>query len=288
MGVAEREHASLEAGLDALELARGTRAFSLRRVVWAVLPKLAAAAVVVLAWQVAIWLQLKPAYVLPAPADVAASLGDQTRAGHLAEALFTSIGHAAVGYGISLVLGTLIGILTARVRVVRASIGPILAGLQSLPSVAWVPFAVLFFGLYPSAIYFVVVMGALPSIANGVVSAYDQIPPLLLRVGRSLGARGFSLYRHVILPAAMPGYVAGLKQAWSFSWRSLMAAELIASSPQLGLGLGQLMDSGRALSDISLVIALVVVILVVGIMVDELIFAPLDRGIRHRRGLTTA
>ena len=288
MGVAEREHASLEAGLDALELARGTRAFSLHRVVWAVLPKLAAAAVVVLAWQVAIWLQLKPAYVLPAPADVAASLGDQTRAGHLAEALFTSIGHAAVGYGISLVLGTLIGILTARVRVVRASIGPILAGLQSLPSVAWVPFAVLFFGLYPSAIYFVVVMGALPSIANGVVSAYDQIPPLLLRVGRSLGARGFSLYRHVILPAAMPGYVAGLKQAWSFSWRSLMAAELIASSPQLGLGLGQLMDSGRALSDISLVIALVVVILVVGIMVDELIFAPLDRGIRHRRGLTTA
>jgi NitT/TauT family transport system permease protein len=288
MGVAEREHASLEAGLDALELARGTRAFSLGRVVWAVLPKLAAAAVVVLAWQVAIWLQLKPAYVLPAPADVAASLGDQTRAGHLAEALFTSIGHAAVGYGISLVLGTLIGILTARVRVVRASIGPILAGLQSLPSVAWVPFAVLFFGLYPSAIYFVVVMGALPSIANGVVSAYDQIPPLLLRVGRSLGARGFSLYRHVILPAAMPGYVAGLKQAWSFSWRSLMAAELIASSPQLGLGLGQLMDSGRALSDISLVIALVVVILVVGIMVDELIFAPLDRGIRHRRGLTTA
>lgn len=287
MGVAERELASLEAGLDALELARGSRAFSLHRVLWAVLPKLAAAGVVVLAWQVAIWLQLKPAYVLPAPADVAASIGDQARAGHLTEALVTSLGHAAVGYGISLVVGTLIGILTARVRGVRASIGPILAGLQSLPSVAWVPFAILFFGLYPSAIYFVVVMGALPSIANGVVAAYDQVPPLLLRVGRSLGAQGFSLYRHVILPAAMPGYVAGLKQAWSFSWRSLMAAELIANSPALGLGLGQLMDSGRTLSDISLVIALIIVILVVGIMVDELIFAPLDRGIRRRRGLTS-
>lgn len=287
MGVAEREIASLEAGLDALELARGKRAFSFRRLLWAVVPKLAAVIAVVLAWQVAVWLQLKPVYVLPAPADVAASLGDQARAGHITEALFTSLGHAAVGYSISLVLGTLIGIATARLRGVRASIGPILAGLQSLPSVAWVPFAVLFFGLHPSAIYFVVVMGALPSIANGVVAAYDQVPPLLLRVGRSMGARGLSLYRHVILPAAMPGYVAGLKQAWSFSWRSLMAAELIANSPQLGLGLGQLMDSGRALSDISLVIALIIVILVVGITVDELIFAPLDRGIRHRRGLTT-
>jgi NitT/TauT family transport system permease protein len=174
------------------------------------------------------------------------------------------------------------------VRLLRSALGPILAGLQSFPSVAWVPFAVIFFGLAPSAIYFVVVMGALPSIANGVVSAYSQVPPLLLRVGRAMGARGFFLYRHVILPAVMPGYVAGLKQAWSFSWRSLMAAELIATGAGIGHGLGFLMDSGRSLSDMSLVIAVMVMILVVGIVVDELVFAPLDRGIRHRRGLTVA
>ena len=286
MAISESELASLEAGLDALELARGERSFSVRRVLWAVVPKLLAVAAVVFVWQVAVWLQLKPRVVLPAPADVAASLGEQWAAGHLVRAVMTSLGHAAVGYGISLVLGTLVGIATARFRSLRASLGSILAGLQSLPSVAWVPFAVLFFGLEPSAIYFVVVMGALPSIANGVVAASDQIPPLLLRVGRAMGADGLSLYRHVILPASMPGYVAGLKQAWSFSWRSLMAAELIAVSPALGLGLGQLLDSGRTLLDESLVIAVIITILVVGIAVDELIFAPLDRGIRRRRGLT--
>jgi NitT/TauT family transport system permease protein len=288
MAVSDRELASVEAGLDALELARKERAFSLRRLAMAVLPPLGAIVVVVAVWQAAVWLQLKPPEALPAPGDVAATLGDQARQGHLTEALLTTLGHAAVGYALSLVLGTLIGIATARVRILRSAIGPILAGLQSLPSVAWVPFAVIFFGLVPSAIYFVVVMGALPSIANGVVSAYQQVPPLLLRVGRAMGARGFSLYRHVILPAVMPGYVAGLKQAWSFSWRSLMAAELIANSPALGRGLGFLMDSGRSLVDMSLVIAVMAVILVVGIVVDELIFAPLDRGIRHRRGLTVA
>lgn len=286
MAVTERELASLEAGLDALELARKERAFSLRRLVWAVMPPATAMAAVVAVWQLAVWLQLKPAYALPSPADVAATLGDQARAGHLTEALFTTLGHAAVGYALSLVLGTLLGIATARVRLLRSAIGPILAGLQSFPSVAWVPFAVIFFGLVPSAIYFVVVMGALPSIANGVVSAYEQVPPLLLRVGSAMGARGLSLYRHVILPAVMPGYVAGLKQAWSFSWRSLMAAELIATGAGLGHGLGYLMDNGRSLSDMSLVIAVMVMILVVGIVVDELVFAPLDRGIRHRRGLT--
>jgi NitT/TauT family transport system permease protein len=288
MAVTERELASLEAGLDALELARQERAFSLRRLAWRVLPPLAAMVLVVAAWQVAVWLKLKSPEALPSPADVATTLGEQARLGHLGEALFTTLGHAAVGYAISLVLGTLIGIATARVRLLRSALGPILAGLQSFPSVAWVPFAVIFFGLAPSAIYFVVVMGALPSIANGVVSAYSQVPPLLLRVGRAMGARGFFLYRHVILPAVMPGYVAGLKQAWSFSWRSLMAAELIATGAGIGHGLGFLMDSGRSLSDMSLVIAVMVMILVVGIVVDELVFAPLDRGIRHRRGLTVA
>jgi NitT/TauT family transport system permease protein len=288
MAVTEHELASLEAGLDALELARQERAFSLRRLAWAVIPPLVAMVAVVAAWQIAVWLQLKPPEALPSPADVAATLGDQAREGHLGEALFTTLGHAAVGYALSLVLGTLLGIATARVRLLRSAIGPILAGLQSFPSVAWVPFAVIFFGLVPSAIYFVVVMGALPSIANGVVSAYEQVPPLLLRVGSAMGARGLSLYRHVILPAVMPGYVAGLKQAWSFSWRSLMAAELIATGAGIGHGLGYLMDNGRSLSDMSLVIAVMVMILVVGIVVDELVFAPLDRGIRHRRGLIVA
>jgi NitT/TauT family transport system permease protein len=200
--------------------------------------------------------------------------------------VLNSLGRASVGYAVSLVFGTLLGIAVARVRFLRNSLGSLIAGLQSLPSVTWVPFGILAFGLSNTTIYFVVIMGAFPSIASGAVAAYDQIPPLLLRVGRAMGARGPALYRHVIIPAAMPGYVAGLKQAWSFSWRSLMAAELIAVSPQLGLGLGQLLDSGRQQVDMRLVLASIIVILFVGIAVDELVFAPLDKGIRRRRGLS--
>src|SRR3981081_702901 len=140
MAVTERELASLEAGLDALQPGRPERAFSLRRLAWRVLPPLGALLAVVAVWQLAVWLQLKPPEALPSPADVAATLGDQARAGHLTEALFTTLSHAAVGYALSIALGTLLGIATARVRLLRSALGPILAGLQSFPSVAWGPF----------------------------------------------------------------------------------------------------------------------------------------------------
>jgi NitT/TauT family transport system permease protein len=187
-----------------------------------------------------------------------------------------------------MVLGTLTGLAVSRFRSLRLAIGPLLSGLQSLPSVAWVPFALLWFGLSDGAIYFVVVMGAFPSISNGLVAGIDQIPPLLLRVGDAMGAKGLARYRHIVLPGALPGYLAGLKQAWSFSWRSLMAAELIAQSPDLGLGLGQLLHNGQDLLDMSLVLTAIGLILVVGIAVDVLVFAPLDRAVRRRRGLITS
>jgi NitT/TauT family transport system permease protein len=118
-----------------------------------------------------------------------------------------------------------------------------------------------------------------------MVSAVDNIPPLLLRVGDALGARGIARYRHIVLPAALPGYIAGLKQAWSFSWRSLMAAEIITSGPSLGLGLGQLLNQGRELQDMRLMLMSILVILAVGVLVDALVFAPLDRAVRRKRGL---
>ena len=126
-------------------------------------------------------------------------------------------------------IATPLGLLVAKVRVVRAAIGPLLSGLQSLPSVAWVPAAVLWFGLTDATIYFVVLAGSIPSIANGLVAGIDQIPPILPRVGQVLGARGLAGARHILLPAALPGYLAGCKQGWAFSWRSLMAAEIIAA-----------------------------------------------------------
>jgi NitT/TauT family transport system permease protein len=168
--------------------------------------------------------------------------------------------------------------------VLRRAFGSFITGLQSMPSIAWFPFAILLFELSESAILFVVVLGAAPSIANGLVNGIDHIPPLLLRAGRVLGARGLASLRHVVLPAALPGYVAGLKQGWAFSWRSLMAGELlviIETRPALGSQL----QFARELSDAPGLIALMGVVLAIGILIDGLVFAGIEQRIRRRRGL---
>lgn len=280
--------ATLEAGLDALEDSARPERRGWRRGVSSAWPPLVAVLVLVAVWQLACLARVKPAYVLPSPLDVLSSLRDQVRTGDLQEATWNSLRRGGLGFLASLAIGTPLGLLIGRVRPVRRAVGPILSGLQSLPSVAWVPAAILWFGLSDATIYFVVLMGAVPSIANGMVSGLDQVPPLFLRVGRVLGARGLSSARHVLLPAALPGYVGGLRQGWAFSWRSLMAAELIARSPSLGLGLGQLLDSGRQLSDMSLVVGAILSILVVGIAVELCLFAPVERRVLRRRGLLSA
>src|SRR5437899_7464908 len=201
-------------------------------------------------------------------------------------AISNSLQRAAIGFVASVVIGTLLGLFMATIPLVRLGIGPIVSGLQSLPSVAWVPAAIIWFGLSDATIYAVVLLGAVPSIANGLLAGVDLVPPLYLRVGRVLGARGFSSIRHVLLPAAFPGYLAGLKQGWAFAWRSLMAAELITYSPQLGSGLGQLLNIGREVSDMSLVMASIILILFVGIAIELLFFGPLERRVLRSRGLT--
>lgn len=285
MAIAEAPLDQVESGLDALSLAEIHLDPRWRRIVAVAVPKLCAVAVLLGIWEAVALLHVKPAYVIPPPADVWGAFSDLWRAGHVTGAVGTSLRRGAVGYLVSLAIGTPLGLLIARVRPVRLGIGSLVAGLQSLPSVTWVPVGIVWFGLSETTVYFVVIMGAVPSIAQGIVSAVDQMPPLLLRVGRSMGARGVDLYRHVILPAALPGYIAGMKQAWSFSWRSLMAAELITQSPDLGLGLGQLLDNARQLNDMTLVMTSILVILAVGIAVDSLVFSPLDRAVRVRRGL---
>jgi NitT/TauT family transport system permease protein len=154
--------------------------------------------------------------------------------------------------------------------------------------VAWVPAAILWFGLTDSAIFVVVLLGAVPSIANGLVSGIDQIPPILPRVGKALGAGRIAGIRHIMLPAALPGFLAGLKQGWAFSWRSLMAAELIATSPQLGVGLGQFLHNGSSLNDMSMVMAAILLIFFVGVGIELLVFRPLERTVLLTRGLTGA
>lgn len=187
-----------------------------------------------------------------------------------------------------MVIGTPIGLIVAQSKVIRAAVGPILSGLQSLPSVAWVPAAVIWLGITDQAMYAVILLGAVPSIANGLIAGIDQVPPLFLRAGRTLGARGLSAARHVLLPAALPGYLAGLKQGWAFSWRSLMAAELIASSPDLGLGLGRYLENQREGSNMAGVLLGIILILFVGVAIDLLVFSPLERRVLRNRGLLAA
>jgi NitT/TauT family transport system permease protein len=276
--------ATLEAGLDALEEPAAPKRE--RRWLKAV-PPLVALLLIVAAWQAAYSLHLKPPEALPSPADTWRSLAEQWSKGTVQEAVKNSLHRGVLGFLASIAVGTPLGLLIARVRPVRLAIGPIISGLQSLPSVAWVPAAIIWFGLSDAAIYFVVLMGAVPSIANGLVSGIDQVPPLYLKVGRVLGAKRLTAARHVVVPAALPGYLSGLKQGWAFSWRSLMAAELITYSPRLGLGLGQLLDTGRQLSDMSLVVASIAVILAVGVGIELLVFAPVERRVLARRGLAS-
>ncbi|WP_371614241.1 ABC transporter permease [Streptomyces sp. NBC_00454] len=269
--------AGLEAGLDALDAVQTHRTPVREVLVKKVLPPVAAIALVLALWQSLVSMEVADTTKLPSPGTVWDGLANMWLQGTLLEVVWTSVSRGLLGFVAALAIGTPLGLLVARVRFVRAAIGPILSGLQSLPSVAWVPPAVIWLGLNDSMMYAVILLGAVPSIANGLLAGVDQVPPLLLRAGGNLGATGFKGIRHVVMPAALPGYLAGLKQGWAFSWRSLMAAEIIASSPDLGLGLGQLLENGRNNIDMPGVFLAILLILAVGISIDLLIFSPIQR-----------
>jgi NitT/TauT family transport system permease protein len=269
-------------GHDALDLGSSTPrlAHSAWRAAW---PKLAAVAIALGLWQLVAISGWRPSYVLPGPAAVFADLGTQLVTADFWRAVAITMTRGVVGFLIAAVLGLVLGVLVARSRILRAALGSLITGLQTMPSIAWFPLAILLFQLSEQAILFVILIGAVPSIANGVIGGVDYVPALLVRAGRNVGASGLSLYRHVILPAALPSIVTGLKQGWAFAWRSLLAGELmvsIANRPSLG----QFLNQSRELSDTSYMIALMIAILAIGIAVDA-VFSAFERGIRHRRGV---
>ncbi|WP_055549451.1 ABC transporter permease [Streptomyces sp. NBRC 110028] len=275
----------LEAGLDALETVQIKRVPVTQVLIQKVLPPIVAVIAVVALWKVLVWGHVTEDYKLPDPSLVWDSLRLLWLRGELFDIIWTSVSRGLFGFLIALAIATPLGLIVARVNFVRAAFGPILSGLQSLPSVAWVPPAVIWLGLNDQMMYTVILLGAVPSIANGLVAGIDRVPPLFLRAGRTLGARGLVSAWHILLPASLPGYVAGLKQGWAFSWRSLMAAEIIAKSPDLGLGLGQYLENARNNSDMASVLLGIIMILVVGIAIELLVFAPIERRVLRSRGL---
>ena len=275
-------------GLDNLELAgKSTVTGGLNGrggKVWNSLwPKVAAIVLVLALWQLLYLAKIKPHYIFPGPVQVLPDLWGQMHHALLWQAISTTLKRAVIGFAMALVVGSIIGALVARIKPLRAAVGSIITGLQTMPSIAWFPFAIIFFGDSTSAILFVIVLGAAPSIANGLISGIDYTPPLLLRAGKTMGLRGVALYRYLILPASLPTFVAGLKQGWSFAWRSLMAGELlvlIANTSSIGV----LLSNDQSNLDMAGAISIMIVILILGIVVDSL-FGGMDRTIRRRRGL---
>ena len=273
------------AGLDALDQAgrpgggRGRFAIRFWNAFW---PKVLAIGLVLGIWEL-ITLSGYKKNIWPATGPTLVNLWDQAKTGTLWNALANTLESAVIGFAVAIVVGCLIGALVSRIYVLRAAVGSLITGLQTMPSIAWVPFAALLFGNNNSAILFLIILGAAPSIANGLITGVDYTSPLLLKAGQMMGLRRLSLWRHLIMPASLPVFVAGLKQGWAFGWRSLMAGELIVlifNHPTLG----ELLNNYQSLSDLQSATAIIVVIFIIGIFVDGL-FGLADTSIRKRWGL---
>ncbi len=263
----------------------GDRRPSLARRFWsATWPKVAAIGLAIFLWQVVVWSGWKPEYILPGPVATFEKLGDLIADGTVADAISITMQRAAVGFALALVIGILVGSVVASSKIVRSAVGSLITGLQTMPSIAWFPLAIVLFSFSEQAITFVVVLGAAPSIANGLIAGVDHVNPILLRAGRVMGARGIKAYRHVVLPASLPSFVSGLKQGWAFAWRSLMAGELLGVVTGEA-SVGFLLQNYRNLADYEAMMAMMIVILVLGIVVDALFFGTLDRWVRRRYGL---
>ncbi|HLE38406.1 MAG TPA: ABC transporter permease [Acidimicrobiia bacterium] len=284
MGAEPNSHLDADLrGLDALDTPLVDAAGRAQRLWSAVWPKLLAVAIVLAGWQAVVWSGWRP-YVIKPPATVISELGSIMTTARFYEAVSITMQRAALGFLLATVVGSAIGMAVSQSELLRRAIGSIITGLQSMPSIAWFPFAIMMFGLTETAILSVIVLGAAPAIANGLISGVDHIPPILLRVGNVLGARGVAAWRHVVLPAALPAFVSGLKQGWAFAWRSLMAGELlvmIASRPSIGVRL----HTAREQADASGLMAMMIVVLLIGILVDSLVFGSAERRIRRNRGL---
>lgn len=245
---------------------------------------LVSAALLLLCWQGLCWAGLWPRYVFPWPEDVALTLWRLASSMELAVAVLHTMKRIGLGFGLSAAGGLVLGLAMARSRTLSDLLGPVVQGLQSMPSICWYPLAVLWFGWNEGALLFVTTAGALFAVAAAAEAGVRNIPPGYLRAAATMGARGWRLYTRVVLPAALPALLTGLRLGWSFAWRSLMAGELLF----LNLGFGHLLAMGRDLGDAAQVMAVIVVILAVGILVDRACFSRAEAAVRLRFGFDQA
>lgn len=242
--------------------------------------------ILILAWQVAYWigvdvLHVFRPYVIPSPIGVSNRFVELLQNGSLLKAIGNSLLRGIAGYFIAVCIGVLVGLAINHFKYLQKNLKPIILGIQTLPSVCWVPFSILWFGLSTQAILFVVVMGATFSIAIATDSAIKNVQPIYKKAALTMGATPKQLYMYVVFPACLPELVIGLKQGWSFAWRALMSGEVMTTS----IGLGQTLIMGRDLADINQVMLIMIIIISVGVLIDKVIFSGIERKILSERGL---
>jgi len=232
-------------------------------------------------WHALVALRVWSPVLLPGPLAVGRYLLESSLDGTLFQAVLVTMRRLLVGYGMGMLLGVPIGLFTARFRMMEDTVGVLALGLQALPSVCWVPLALLWFGQSEGAMFFVVLMGSLWSIIISTDNGVRNVPPIYARAARTMGSRQFHTWTRVILPASLPFMISGMRQGWAFSWRSLMAAEIFVTI-LTGFGLGQLLENGRNLHQMEQVVGVMLTIVIVGLLADKIFFSPIER-LLHRR-----
>ncbi len=247
------------------------------------LARLAGTIVLLAVWEALVAAGTWPKVLLPPPSAIFAYLLRGLQDGTLVSASIVTLERLLVGYFAGLTLGLPLGLLTARVRFLSDTLGLLALGLQTLPSVCWVPLALLWFGQTEGAMLFVVFMGTVWAVLLASEAGVRNVPPIYARAARTMGAGRFSTMFLVVVPAAMPFILGGLKQGWAFAWRSLMAAEFFVTV-LTGFGLGHLLHYGRELHAMDQVFGIMLVIVLVGLAADRLMFAPAERFLHRRWG----
>ena len=237
----------------------------------------------ILLWQALHAAHLWSPVLVPSPLSVGRYLWDSAKDGSLGDATLVTVRRLLIGYGIGLAIGLPLGLITARFNLLKDTLGLVALGLQGLPSVCWVPLALLWFGETEAAMFFVVVMGTLWSVIIATENGIRNIPPIYARAARTMGSRGLHTWLRVMLPAALPSVVSGMKQGWAFAWRSLMAAEIFVTVLS-GFGLGTLLQNGRELNAMDQVVGIMFILLLIGLLADKILFSPWERLLRHRWG----
>ena len=237
--------------------------------------------ILVIVWHVIATADVWPNTIFPSPLEVAEDLAYGVADGSLFFGIGTSLARLIIGLAIAIAGGVVLGIFMARLEIVNQTIGSLVLGLQSIPSIAWVPLAILWFGLTDAGIIFVTAIGAIFAVTINTYTGVKNIDPNYIAAARNMGAKGSQLITAVLIPAAFPYMISGFKQGWAFAWRGVVGAELLFSF----LGLGFLLNVGRQLNDVSQVIAIMLVIMGIGMLIDGLVFKKIENKVMFRWGL---